>query len=432
MAIKSPKGSIIDVPRGTQDLGTKESITLKEILSVTEEIFKRFGFSPIITPSIENTEVLNANAYGEESTKEMYVMEGGDIALRFDFTVPLARFMAMNKDIPLPFKRYQIGTVWRKDEPQHMRSREFMQADIDIVGSTDLSSDIEIIAASLRALEALQIKDCLLLINSRPLLNLILEHFKIPKEKQNDAIRIFDKISKISMTDTISQLKALGIADNDAQSMIAFITEKMTNNDKLNKLEVNIPESKPETEKLRSTLIGLEKYGLKEEVRIDLSLARGLDYYTGMIWEVVIETAEGMLPSISSGGRYDGLIGLYSKSGMPAVGTSIGISRVFEILNARSASKTYAKVFIAQIGADSGEYSTGVANRLRDAGIYADLNVTDRGISKQLEYSSSMGIRYVAIIGSKEKESGKVKLRDMQSGTEELLDIDAAIALLKK
>ena len=163
-----------------------------------------------------------------------------------------------------------------------------------------------------------------------------------------------------------------------------------------------------------------------------MSVFRSLDYYTGMIWEVVIETVEGRTPSISSGGRYDNLIGLYSKSGMPAVGTSIGISRVFEILNARLTSKTYAKVFIAQIGSDIEEYSKGVANRMRDAGIYAELNVTARGISKQLEYSSSMGIRYVAIIGNQEKESGKIKLRNMQSGTEELLDIDAAIALLKK
>src|SRR5271156_2158816 len=120
MAIKSPQGTVVDLPRGTTDLNTKDSITLKDILYIVEEIFKRYGFSPITTPAIENTAVLNAKAYGQESTKEMFIIEGGDTALRFDLTVPLARYMAMNKDIPMPFKRYQVGYVWRKDEPQKM------------------------------------------------------------------------------------------------------------------------------------------------------------------------------------------------------------------------------------------------------------------------------------------------------------------------
>jgi histidyl-tRNA synthetase len=151
-----------------------------------------------------------------------------------------------------------------------------------------------------------------------------------------------------------------------------------------------------------------------------------------MVWEVIIETVEGRLPSIASGGRYDNLVGLYSKSPMPAVGSSIGISRVFEMLKEKGRAKTYAAVFIAQIGKDNAEYSIGVANRMRSAGIYVDLNVTEKGISKQLDYSNSLGIRYVAIIGSKERQAGKVNLRDMQAGTEELLDVDEAIAVLKK
>ena len=432
MATKSPRGSIIDVPRGTSDFGPMEAITINEIVSIIEEIFKRHGFSPIITPSLETKEVLNANAYGEDSNKEIYAIEGADLALRFDFTVPLARFMAMNRDTPLPFKRYQIGNVWRKDEPQHMRSREFMQADIDIVGSSDLSSDVEIIAASLFALEALDIRNCVVLLNSRPILNLLLAYFKVSDKNRNRAIRALDKMSKLSIYDTITQLKEAGMSENDSQKMISFITEKSSGEDKLHKLETEIPESKYDAERLRSAISMLKKYGLKAEIRIDLSLARGLDYYTGMVWEVIIETAESRSPSISSGGRYDNLIGLYSKSNLPAVGTSIGISRIFEILRSRAISKTQAQVFIARIGPDSYDYSVSVAQKLRKAGIYVELDITERGISKQLDYSSSLGIRYVAIIGSREIGLGKMRMRDMQSGTEELLDVDAAIASLKK
>lgn len=432
MAIKTPQGSVVDVPRGTRDYSPREAIALNEIISVIEEVFKRHGFAPMATPAIETAEVLNAKAYGDEPAKQMYTMDEGSTALRFDLTVPLARYMAMNKDTPLPFKRYQIDRIWRREEPQRMRSREFIQADIDIVGSQGVSSDAECIQAMLGAIEALGIKNCALLLNSRNLLNMILDHFKVPKEKQQQAIRILDKMQKIGIDEVIGQLKAAGIDGNTAQEALSFINEKMTNDEKLNKLEVSIPESKEETARIRELISALGKYGSGFEIRVDLSLARGLDYYTGTVWEASVETTEGRLPSIASGGRYDGLMGIYSKNSAPAVGASIGVSRVFDVLSADGGSRTYAKVFIAQIGSDISDYSIDVANKMRKEGIYVDLNVTDRGISKQLEYSNTLGIRYVAIIGPQEKKDGKVKLRDMQSGTEELLDVAAAITALKK
>jgi len=431
MAIKTPQGAVVDLPRGTRDYNPKESIAIKEMLSVIEEIFKRHGFAPIMTPAMESTQVLNAKAYGDESTKQMYVIDGTDAALRFDLTVPLARYMAMNKDLPMPFKRYQIDKVWRRDEPQRMRSREFMQADIDIVGSPFVTADAECVEAMLNVLEALGLKNCSMLINSRQILNMILEHFNVAKDKQSAAIRIFDKMSKVSIEETIKQLKSLGVGDNDAQSMIAFITEKMLNTDKLNKLETTMPESKEEVEKMRELLGLLTEYGAPYEIKVDLSLARGLDYYTGMIWEAVVETAEGSLPSIASGGRYDNLIGMYSKSPAPAVGSSIGITRIFDVLNREDGSSTYAKVFIAQIGKENSKYAISVAKKMRKAGIYADMNVTEKGISKQLEYSNALGIKYVVIIGTKEREQKQVKIKNMQAGTEELLDLDSAIATLK-
>ena len=346
-------------------------------------------------------------------------------------SIMLLRCMAMNKDIPFPFKRYQIDRVWRKDEPQRMRSREFMQADVDIVGSSDISSDAECIATTMDALAAIGVKNCLILVNNRPLLDLILTHFKVAPQGHPNAIRALDKMEKVGVPETINQLKALGMQENDAQMMISFITERITNEDKLKKIEVTIENSKQESDKIRSLLAALEKFGVSDEISVDLSLARGLDYYTGLIWEVVIQTTEGRLPTIAAGGRYDNLIGIYSKSNAPAVGSSIGIGRVYEMLYSGEGATTYAKVFIAQVGSENLDYSITVAKKMRQAGIYTDLNVTEKGISKQLEYANSAGMPFVAIIGDRERAAGKIKLKDMRAGTEELLDVDAAIAALK-
>ncbi|MCL4365064.1 histidine--tRNA ligase [Candidatus Marsarchaeota archaeon] len=432
MSIKSPQGTIVDIPRGTSDYGTADAIMIHEIISVVVEVFRRFGFSPIITPAIENTAVLNAKAYGEESTKEIYLLDGKDSALRFDLTVPLARFMAMNKDLKLPFKRYQVGRVWRKDEPQFMRSRELFQADIDIVGSADISSDAECIAATLSSLEALGITDYTLLINSRTVLDLIMNHYRIAPDKHGLAMRIIDKMSKVSMSEAISQLVAAGLNENSVQQLVSFITEKSDNGSKLNKLEMNINDAKQEADMIKGLLDRLERYGVKSRVEVDFSLARGLDYYTGFIWEIIVKDEKGdRLPSIGSGGRYDKLMGMYSKSEIPSVGSSIGITRVSAILKNKSERKTYANVHVIRVGDDVDDYAIDVSGALRRSGLYVDLNVTKKGISKQLEHAHALGIRYSIILGRQEADAKKIRLKDMQTGTEELLDISDAIARIK-
>lgn len=432
MAIKAPQGSVVDLPRGTSDFDTKDSIAVKEIISIVEEVFKRYGFSPIHTPSIENTAVLNAKAYGTDSTKEIFVIEGGESALRFDFTVPLARYMAMNKDIALPFKRYQIGNVWRKEEPQKMREREFIQADIDIVGSKDLQSDVECIAAMADAIYSLGIDDFTLLINSRGILNAILSNFDVKPELQQKAIKVMDKMSKTSVNDTIKQLVELGMDQNASEKLVNFIISGATNEEKLSKLLINVPDAKAEIDKLKDAIDLLSNYNIKGELKVDFSLARGLDYYTGMVWEVVAQLDGKRTPSIASGGRYDNLLGMYSKTQMAAVGSSLGISRIFELMKSKAEKKTYASIFIANIGKQNVPYVINIAKKLRSFAVYVDMNVTERGISKQLDYASSLKIKNVVIVGDKEREVNKVKLRDMTTGTEELIDIDTLISRLKK
>ncbi|VVB76636.1 Histidine--tRNA ligase [uncultured archaeon] len=418
-------------PRGVRDYGPSEAISLRYIAGVVEEVFKRFGFYPIETPAIENTAVLNAKAYGEESNKEIYILEGEAAGLRYDLTVPLARFVASNRSLVLPFKRYQLGAIWRKDEPQRMRYREFMQADLDVVGSAELDCEAEVIAAPLIALEELGIRDYVLLINSRKLLQAILKSFGVPEAKEVAAIRIIDKLQKLGREAVQKQLEGLGVDTKACEQLLGFIEDDGDNGEKLARLSAAVEGTKDEAGNMSRLIEMLGAYGLGGKVIVDFSLARGLDYYTGFVWEFAMMENGKRLPSIGSGGRYDNLVGAYSSKSLPAVGSSIGITRVFDLIGAKSMMKTQAGVFVAFIGDNRG-YAVSVANTLRGNGIYADLNCMRRNLSKQLEYAGAMGIKHVAIIGDKERLANKINLRNMISGAEEMLTIEEVVAELKK
>jgi len=418
------------LPRGVRDFNTAEAIVRREVLAVVEETFKRFGFSPIETPALENLNVLYAKTYGEESGKEIFKIEGEDAALRYDFTVPLARFIAMNKDTPLPFKRYQIGSIWRKDEPQRMRYREFLQADIDIVGSSELISDAEVVAVAAQILDELGVSGYKILINDRIILNGILSFFGIPNEKSVQAIRLIDKLPKIGNDEVIKGLVGLGMKQENATSLIEFIIKEEDNDEKLNRVEANIG-LKEEVNKLRELIRLIGLYKAKGDLVIDLSLARGFDYYTSFVWEfIVYDENRKRLPTIVAGGRYDNLIGMFLNQQIPATGLSIGIDRIMNVISSSTDRKSYARVYVASVG-NVLDYSLYVANALRAAGINTDINMTKRNIAKQLEYANAMRFRYVAIIGEREQSSNKLKLRDMVSGNEELLGIDEAIKVIK-
>ncbi|HUB92732.1 MAG TPA: histidine--tRNA ligase [Candidatus Saccharimonadales bacterium] len=421
----------VSLPRGTRDYSPSEAILLNKITGIIEETFKSFGFYPLDTPGIELMETLNGKAYGEDARKELYVLEGKEEGLRYDFTVPLARHMAMNRDIPLPFKRYQIGKVWRMDEPQKMRAREFIQADIDVVGSSEPISDAESIAAVAVAIEKTGVADYTVFINSRAVLDAVLNLFGVPKERHIEAIRALDKLSKIGREDVAKQIVKLGAEKGKTEALLDFIGDSGENKKTIDKLMQKVPEAKEAIGRLSTILSLIERYKLKGKMTIDLSLARGLDYYTGGIWEFVVFEEGKRLPTIASGGRYDNLMEMYSRNSVPAVGTAIGVSRLFEVLDKGEILRTNSKVHVAYIKEENLEYAMEVANQMRQAGIYVDLGVTKRALSKQLEYVNSMRIRHVAILGNQEREAKKVKLRDMISGEEELLGIDEAISRLR-
>jgi histidyl-tRNA synthetase len=420
-----------EIPRGVKDLSPSEAISMNYVIAIVEEVFKRFGFRPLFTPSFENLDVLNAKAYGDESTKEIFSIDGEEAGLRYDFTVPLARYISMNKDLVLPFKRYQIGNIWRKEEPQHMRYREAVQADVDIVGSSDIDSDAEVIAANALAIEELGIREYTFLVNSRVLIYDILAHFKIPKEKQTDALRAIDKIQKVGKEEVLEQLSKSGIKSEMGEELLSFICQESSNDEKLERMSGEIEGAKEEVGKMQKLLALLSEYKINGNVKVDLSLARGLNYYTGFIWEFVVEKDGKRLPTMAGGGRYDGLMGIYSKRNLPAVGSSLGISRIFDLISSKNEIRTYAKVFIAYLNEQNRGYAINAANMLRGNGIYVDLNSTSRSLSKQLEYAGSLRIKRVIILGNKERESNKVRLRDMDTGEEELISLQEAIEKLR-
>ncbi len=419
----------LSLPRGTSDLRPENSIQLKKLLSEAERIFRLYGFFPIETPSIELTETLMAKAYGDENAKDIYLIEGKKEGLRYDLTVPLARFVASNKDIVLPFKRYQIGKVWRMDEPQKMREREFYQADIDIVGNTEITAEAELISATHKIITSVGIKNFDILINSRVLLANILLSFEIDLKLHVSIMRIIDKLDKISYTEARTQIIFKGVPDNTTEKLLELITSEKSNENWIALFKSQVKNTSGEAEMLSEVLSLLETYGIKN-VKITPSLSRGMDYYTGLVWEFVVYENKKRLPTIASGGRYDKLIGLYIRKDIPAVGSSIGVTRVLELLGS-SANKTYAEVFVSCIGKENLTYAVSIASELRNNAIKTDMSLLSKGVSKQLDYANSLKIPFVIIIGNKEKQQNKATIKNMVTGTEELLDINSIIKILK-
>ncbi|MEM0201083.1 MAG: histidine--tRNA ligase [Candidatus Micrarchaeaceae archaeon] len=419
----------LSLPRGTSDLKPEESIKLKELLCTAENIFKLYGFFPLETPSIELVETLLAKAYGDENAKEIYFIDGKKEGLRYDLTVPLARYVASNKDIVLPFKRYNIGKVWRMDEPQKMREREFFQADIDIIGNTEITAEAELISATSEIIKTFGITNFEILINSRVILSNILSNFGIDESLHIQIMRIIDKLDKISFTEAKTQIVAKGISDNKTEELLELILSDKNNEDWISLFKTQIKNTKADAD-LISNLINLLKLYEVTNVRITPSLSRGMDYYTGLVWEFVVYENKKRLPTIASGGRYDNLIGLYLKKDIPAVGSSIGITRILELIKA-SPNKTYAEVFVSCIGKENLDYTISIVSELRKNRIKTDMSLLYKGISKQLDYANSLKIPFVIIIGEKEKKQKKATIKNMVTGIEQLEDINSIINILK-
>ena len=417
----------IPFPRGVKDLMPNEALFRNELLKRIESVFQLFGFLTIDTPSFESLEVLKAkNAIGSD-TKLIYELNDDKLGLRYDHTVSLARYIAMRQELPMPFRRYYIGKLWRREEPQRLRYREITQADVDIIGGNKAMADAEVIGLGSTVLESigLEYKVC---INDRMLMDKIFEKFGVGSQSFMEIMRIIDKLYKIGDEKVATMLKELKLDDAVIDQITSLIMLKGTNDEKLDYVD-KLLGNKKATGELRTTLTLLKKYSLKGDIVVDFSIVRGLDYYTGMVVEYKYGEEKN---SLGGGGRYDNLIGRLGGKELAAVGISLGIDRILNILDySASIEYTYANVFVAYVNEKNYPYALGVANSLRSMGIPTDINISSRNLSNQFAYASSIKTKYVIIIGDAEEKLGKLKLRNLISGDETVVEVDEAVNMIK-
>ncbi len=408
----------LDRAKGMKDFMPAEKQAQNAIQKVLVSVFERFGFSPLDTPIVERFDILASKyAGGDMILKEVFkVSDQGDreLALRYDLTVPLARVIGMNPTLKMPFKRYAIGPVFRDGPIAAGRFRQFTQCDVDVVGSASVESDIEILALSDLCLQELGLKARIRL-NSRPILELLLK--KAGVKKDFDAVMmIIDKLDKIEGKGVEAELKEKGVEKNVIAKLASWMwTVKTANWDDVKKI---IGESEPAT-RMSAIIDTLEQ--MKVEVSYDPSLARGLAYYTGIIYEAYAKDST-IKSAIAAGGRWDAMIGNFlGKGDYPAVGISFGLERMAIALQTEKATSSPAQAYLIPIKTE--EKARVLAMDLRRQGVKLDVDLMSRGVSKNLTHAAALGIPYAIIYGPKEAEQNKVTLRDLKSGKEEMVDV---------
>lgn len=407
-------------PKGMRDIGPEDMFLREEAIERIRSVFRIFGYRPLETPAMEYLETLRAKA-GPEVDKQIFIIEGGEYGLRFDLTVPLARYAA-STDAPKPFKRYAIDVVWRKEEPQRGRFREFYQADVDIVGSASMRSEYELLSIASTICQAFGFPKRRIMLNNRKILDGIAASLDIQDDVRGEVFRVLDKLDKIGEQEVERLLKEI-LGDKKSAELLKIIRSKGGNKEKLALARKYSEEGAKELEEILSLC------GEDLEVEVDLFLVRGLGYYTGPVFEVKLSEGIG---TVMAGGRYDGLLGVYGPTA-PAVGISIGIERLVTLLaeQRKSTKKTETRAFVACIKPEFYPYGVQVAAEFRKAGIACETDLNDRNIRKQFDYANALGIPFVAVVGEREMKSKSLTLRDMASGKEEVLPIGAAIARVK-
>jgi len=425
----------LQLPRGMRDFAPAEKLLRDTVIAKLKATFERYGFNPLETPIVERWEVLCAKyGGGEEILKETFRLKDQgerDLGLRYDLTTPLARFVGMNPTIKKPFKRYQIGTVYRDGPLKKGRTREFYQCDVDTVGATSMLADAECILLALDVFEQIGL-DVEVRVNNRKLLVDLARTFLDAEDPQQalDFILSIDKLEKIGTEGVVKELRDKGFKQ-DLEQVFALLITQGDNATKFNRLKEAVKGDSGWSSELAEVL---DYAGQDRRVRFLPSLARGLGYYTGTIFEVFI--ADGSFDgSLAAGGRYDKLIGdfLDSKEQFPAVGISFGLEPIIELLKDRrpldQQPQSVTKVYVVPI--QTTKESLELVKKLRSAGIAADMDLIGRGPSANFKYANAYGIPYVIVVGPDELAAGVVTLKDMQSGQEEKLSFERAVEKLR-
>ncbi len=422
---------------GFMELLPNEQVLFNQMIDKIRNSYEKFGFLPIDTPVIESSKVLLAKA-GGETEKQLYSFTKGDsnLTLRFDLTVPLAKYVAeYYNQITFPFRRYQIGKVYRGERAQRGRFREFYQCDIDIIGDGELNiiNDAEIPCVMYETFKSLGLENFSIHINNRKILNGLFEAAGV-KEKSVDIMRTIDKIEKIGKETVIKIFKDdYNMEEKSIEKIVSFIEISGTTDEKLEKLEnlgIDNELYKKGIEELKEVVKYIRLFNIPDEsFEIDLSIARGLDYYTGTVYETFLNDYKS-IGSICSGGRYNDLAEYYIDKQLPGVGMSIGLTRLFFILNdiglIKIDKKSISDVLVISMVEDLNK-SIEVANKLRKSGINTQIYFDNKKIKSKFKYADRLNIPYVIVIGEDEIKSGLLTLKNMQEGTQEQLEIEKII-----
>ncbi len=447
------------IPKGTRDFSPEEMAKRNYIFNTIKDVFLLYGFQQIETPSIENLSTLMGK-YGEEGDKLLFkVLNSGDFlrdatdemlasrdclhltpkicekGLRYDLTVPFARYVVQHRnEIQFPFKRYQIQPVWRADRPQKGRYREFYQCDADVVGSDSLLNEVELITLIDEVFRRFGINITIKL-NNRKILSGIAEVIGAP-DKIIDITVAIDKIDKIGIDNVNAELREKGIGDEAISTLQPLLQLSGTNDEKLATLESLLAASeigKKGIEELRFVIDNVNEVGINSTLELDVSLARGLNYYTGTILEV--KANDVAMGSITGGGRYDNLTGVFGMDGTSGVGISFGADRIFDVLNTLNlypeGTCTSTKVIFTNFGDAEAKASLKYIMELRKAGISAEIYPEPSKMKKQMTYADNKKIPFVAIVGETELAEGKIMLKNMATGEQDKLTIAEIIEKLK-
>lgn len=425
---------------GFMELLPTDQILFNNMLDTIRKNYERFGFLPIDTPTIEKSEILLAKG-GGDTEKQIYRFTKGDndLSLRFDLTVPLARYVSQYfSELTFPFRRYHIGKVFRGERNQRGRFREFYQCDIDIIGNENLSiiNDAEIPSVIYSTFKDLGFDSFTIKLNNRKILNGFFEWLNI--ENKVDVLRTIDKLDKIGIAGVKEELNKIGLEDSTIDTLMTFIKIQGTNEDILHSLEIMNVENdtfKAGLNELTEVINYVKAFGVPEEnFTIDLTIARGLDYYTGTVYETFLNDYP-KIGSVCSGGRYDNLAEYYTKQKLPGVGISIGLTRLFYQLKEAniisSNINTLTKVLVIPMDGCIKE-AISIANKLRKEEIYSQVYLDEAKMGKKFTYANKLGIPYVLLIGPDEVKADKITIKNMITGEQSLVDFAETLNILNR
>ena len=425
--------------KGARDFLPEQMLHRERILEIMRKTFKKYGYAPVETPAIEYLDILTGK-YGEEADRLIYKLNyktgtKDEAALHYDLTVPFSRMEAMNNDLPIPFKRYQMQPVWRADRPQpHQgRFREFYQCDVDCVGAESMLIEAELIAITYEVLSALNIPNFLIKINSRKILNGITQYVGLDDAFVGDVCTSIDKLDKMPWNEVAKELSSKNIPTDSIEKLHALFSNEMS----LAQLKITLNDIEiaqkgiQEIEEIFNYLEILEIEN--KNYTFDISLARGLDYYTGPIFETKLPDYPH-IGSLNGGGRYNGLIASFGGKDLPAVGTSLGLDRIFtamQQLQLLEPLKTSTKVLVGNFGANTLEASLKLVSALRKQNINTEFYPEDTKLKKQFSYCDKKNIPFMCIIGEEEIEKQVVTLKNMQKSEQHQLTLQDLISFLQ-